>query len=151
MSNITLAEAQAWLECTKLSLTHLDTSMESQIAAQVLARVVSAYPTDVVTWVDATTTPRLIRSVIAMLYAGWFYDKTYSENPEENSYADRLREQANNLIESIIAGTTDLVEVETPSSLGRPVFFPTDASTAAKPTSDNPSDGPMSFLMGKVF
>jgi hypothetical protein len=153
MTHITVAEAQAWLESSKLTLTSLDTEQEAQIASQVLARVVSAYPEDAVAWVDSTTTPRLIRSIIAMMYAGWYYDRQYSENPEDNSYADRLRAAAESLLEGIIAGTIDVVEVDDLPNIGQPAFYPTDASSApdAKPSSTDPSAGPALFSIGKVF
>lgn len=149
--HVALAEVQAWLEPTKLTLGSLDTNMEAQISAQILARVVSAYPLNVASWVDETTTPALIRSIISMYYAGWFYDKMYSENPEENSYADRLRASADMLIKGIIDGSIDIIEVPGLPTIGEPAFFPTDASSAACPTWENPSDGGPKFLMGKVF
>lgn len=153
MAHITVAEAQAWLESSKLTLPSLDTQQEAQIASQVLARVVSAYPEAAPTWIDSATTPSLIRSIIAMMYTGWYYDKTYSENPEDNAYADRLRARATELIEGIVAGSIDIEEVEGLPSIGTPVFYPTDASSApdAKPTEADPSAGPPLFSMGKIF
>lgn len=153
MAHITIAEAQAWLESTKLTLPSLDTEQEAQIASQVIARVVSAYPEEALTWIDDASTPRLIRSIIAMMYAGWFYDKTYSENPEDNSYADRLRQMAEELIEGIVSGVIDIIEVEGLPSIGSPVFYPTDFSSRpdAKPTKEDPSAGPPLFSMGKIF
>lgn len=153
MAHITVAEAQAWLETTKLTLSSIDTSREAQIASQVIARVVSAYPEAAPTWTDTTTTPRLIRSIIAMMYTGWLYDTTYSENPEDNAYADRLRAAAETLIAGIVEGTIDIEEVPGLPTIGQPVFYPTDASSApdAKPTEADPSAGPALFSMGKIF
>lgn len=153
MGHIGIAEVQAWLEPTKLTLTSIEASREAQIAAQVIARVVSVYPDAAPTWIDEATTPTLIRSVIAMMYAGWYYDTQYSENPEDNAYADRLRKAADDLIAGIIAGSIDIVEVPGPPPTSGPVFYPTDASSApdAYPTFDDPSAGPAAFSMGKVF
>lgn len=153
MGHITVAEVQSWLEETKLTLTSISTEREAQIAAQVIARVVSAYPEAAPTWIDEATTPRLIRSIIAMMYAGWYYDTQYSENPDDNTYADRLRKAADDLIAGIIAGTIDITEVEGLPTIGQPVFYPTDASSApdAKPTLEDPSAGPPMFSIGKVF
>jgi hypothetical protein len=153
MAHVQIEEVQGWLEPTKLTLSSLDTQRETQIAAQVLARVVSAYPTQVAGWTDHASTPTLIRSVIAMMYAGWHYDVTYSENPEENSFADRLRAAAEDLIAGIISGAIDLIEVPGSPTIGEPVFYPTDASSApgVYPTADDPSAGPARFSMGKIF
>jgi hypothetical protein len=150
-ARISLAEAQAWLEQTKLVLPLLDASMEAQISSQILGRLSVAYPVEVVTWTTEANTPQLVRSIISMFYAGWFYDRQYSENPEDNSYADRLRAWAEQLLMGLIEGTIDIPEVPGQPAIGEPVFFPTDASSAACPTSDNPSDGGPKFLMGKVF
>lgn len=153
MANITVADAQAWLESTKLSLSSLDTQQESQIATQVIARVVSAYPNDAPGWITPETTPKLIRSVISMQYAGWYYDRQYSENPEDNAYADRLRQKAEDLIAGILSGDIDIIEVPGLPTIGEPVFYPTDASSApdAHPTDADPSAGPPLFSMGKIF
>lgn len=150
-THITLAEVQAWLERTKLTLTSLDDSMEAQVASKVLARVASAYPTQVSSWVDYLTTPTLLRSIMAMQYAGWFYDRQYSENPEDNSYADRLRAEAESLLVGIIDGTVDVPEVPGLPEITNPEFYPTDASSAARPTWEDPSLGPAKFSMGKIF
>ena len=150
-AHISLAEAQAWLESTKLTLSTLDDAIEVQISSQVLSRLAAAYPVDVLTWVSAATTPQLVRSIISMFYAGWCYDRQYSENPDDNSYADRLRAWAEQLLMGIIGGIIDIPEVPGLPTIGEPVFFPTDASSAACPTSTNPSDGGPKFLMGKVF
>jgi hypothetical protein len=150
-ARISLAEAQTWLEQTKLTLSTLDAAMEAQISAQILSRLAAAYPTDVLTWTTETNTPPLVRSIISMFYAGWSYDRQYSENPEDNSYADRLRAWAEQLLTGILEGTIDIPEVPGLPTIGEPAFFPTDASSANEPTDDNPSDGGPKFLMGKVF
>lgn len=153
MAHISVDEAQAWLETTKLSLSALDTVQEDLIATQVIARVVSAYPDDAPTWTNETNTPKLVRSIIAMMYCGWFYDKQYSENPEDNAYADRLRAAAEALILGIVAGTTDIAEVPGLPLIGEPAFYPTDLSSApdAVPSVEDPSAGPPMYSIGKVF
>jgi hypothetical protein len=153
MAHVTLLEVQAWLEGTKLTLSSLDASLEEEISNQVLARLAMAYPNDYVTWTNETTTPKLVRSIIAMMYAGWFYDRQYSENPEDNSYADRLRAAAQSLLDGILAGTIDIIEVAGLPLIGQPLFYPTDASSApdAVPTLADPAAGPAAFSMGKIF
>jgi hypothetical protein len=150
-ARISLAEAQAWLEQTKLVLPSLDASMEAQISSQILGRLSAAYPAEVATWTTEANTPQLVRSIISMFYAGWFYDRQYSENPEDNSYADRLRAWAEQLLMGLLEGTIDIPEVPGQPAIGEPAFFPTDTSSANEPTDDNPSDGGPKFLMGKVF
>lgn len=150
MARITLAEAQAWGEPTKLPLPSLDISLVAQVEEQVIARLSSAYTT--ITWIDAVTTPRLVRSVIAMFYMSWLYDRAYSEDNELNAWAARLAQMANDLLTEIIEGTIDIPDVPgSGDSLSGPVFYPTDASTAGTASADDWSQGPESFNMGKVW
>lgn len=149
MAHITLSEAQAWLEGTKLTLPSLDIELEAQTSSEVLGRVSQAY--DVSGWTNSSNTPRLVRKIISMLYAGWYYDRAYSETDDTNDYALRLKAAADALLESIVAGITDLEEVPGDPTIGNPAFFPTDESTANSPTRDNPSDGPAAFSMGMRF
>jgi len=148
VAHITLVEAQAWAEATKLRLTTLDAALEAHLAEEVLRQVASAF--DVTTWIDDVTTPKLIRTIISKLYVAWLYDRQYSEDIEQgDNYADRLKENANNLLAGLIAGTIELPGL--PDSAGSPTFYPTDASSATPPTFDDPSLGPAAFSMGMRF
>jgi hypothetical protein len=110
MANIELGEAQAWLEETKGFLgAELDPVLEESIAAQVLSRVASSYDTSA--WISAATTPSLVRKVIAMKYAAWFYQRQYSEDDGVNEYALFLNAQADILVDGIVSGANDLVEI----------------------------------------
>jgi hypothetical protein len=148
MSRITVQEAQAWAEGTKLTIPALDTNLLDHLEEEVLRPLDSAF--DIATWVDATSTPKLVRTIISKLYVAWAYDKTYSEDIEQgNNYADRLKMNANTLLAGLIAGTIELPGV--PDVAGTPVFYPTDASSAMEPTFDDPSLGPAAFSMGLRF
>jgi|SRR6185369_4903457 len=150
MARITPTDAQGWAESTKLSLSTLDVSLLDQIEAETLARIASAY--DTTTWLDPTTTPKIVKVIIAKLYVAWFYDRQYSENQDQgNDYAAMLRTNAEMLITGLINGTIDIPGVTPVGSAGGPAFYPNDASSAQEPTSDDPSLGPAKFSMGKVF
>jgi hypothetical protein len=112
MPNIQIGEAQAWLEPTKGSLgAALNADLETSIASQVLSRVATSY--DVSSWTTPETTPTLVRKVIGMKYAAWYYQMLYSEEDGgTNDYAMLLNAQAELLIEGIVSGANDLVEVE---------------------------------------
>jgi hypothetical protein len=150
-AHITLKEAQAWLEQTKLSLPQLDTDLEAQIVASVFGRLVTVYPDNVPLWIDATSTPSIVRQVIAMYFAGWFYDRQYSETADSNDYANRLRRMADNLLDGLVEGSIDIIEVPGMPPASEPEFFPTDVSSANWPTDQYPSDGPPRFTMGQIF
>lgn len=151
MARILLADAQAWGEDTKLTLTSLDAALLSQVETQVVSQLDNAF--DVTTWVNDTNTPAIVKSIIAMLYMAWFYDRQYSEDQESgNDYAALLRAQAASLIAGLIDGSILIPgqEAETGPS-DEPVFFPTDESSSLCPTDLQPELGGSSFTMQGRF
>lgn len=161
MAHITLGDAQAWLEGTKANLTVLDPALEMQISAQVLGELSDTYsdPTfGVPTWTNSANTPELVKQVIAMTYAGWYYDRQFSEMiiAEGTSYGEVLRAQAEVLEAGIINSSILLVEIQPNMPSVAPTYYPTDASStwAAKRANTTPEDmslGPARFGMGKEF
>jgi hypothetical protein len=149
MARINAADAQAWAEATKLPFASLDPGLIAQIEAQLIGKFSTAFDTS--TWVDTTNTPELVKSVIAMTYVSWYYNRTYSEDQENlNDYAVWLLGQANALMMGIIDGSIILPGVVVPS-VGTPAFYPNDASSALCPTFEDPSLGDSSFSMGQRF
>jgi hypothetical protein len=112
MPNIQAGEAQAWLETTKANLgTNLNDDLEASIASQVLSRVATSY--DVSGWTTPETTPTLVRKIIGMKYASWYYQMLYSEDDGgTNEYALFLNAQAELLMDGVVSGANDLIEVE---------------------------------------
>jgi len=153
MAHISVDDANAWLEATKLDLTasDLDADLELQVSTQILNRLGIVF--DVSGWSTRETTPRLVRSIIAMEYVAWVYDKTYADNEDANSYAALLRQHVEANITGLMAGNITLPEVDPnpAQDTSEPVFFPNDASSANEPSMDFPSDGPPAFMMGTVF
>lgn len=151
MANITVEEAQVWCERTKLDLKgQLDGGLETQVSSTVLARIASTY--DVSTWVSSLTTPVIVKTIISMFYAAWLYNRLYSDdNDDTNAYADKLMEMAEAALSNILDGTTEIPGVEPTGDAGSPSFYPTDASSALSPTTEDPSLGPAAFSMGTIF
>jgi len=148
MARIILADAQGWAESTKLTLPSLDSALLNQIEAEVLARLNPTYDTTI--WLDATTTPLVVKVIIAKLYVAWIYDRQYSENQQQgNDYAAMLRINAEMLITGLIAGTIDIPGVNPVGNI--PSFYPNDLSSATDTTPEDPSLGPAKFSMGKMF
>jgi hypothetical protein len=151
MSNITVDEAQAWAEKSKLDLvSELDGELEKQVASQVLARVAIAY--DVSGWTTTYNTPQLLKTIICMFYVGWLYERTYSDdNNGPNVYGDKLLEMAETMLQNILDGITELPGVIPTLDSGSPSFYPTDLSSAQCPTPEDRSLGDAKFSMGIVF
>jgi hypothetical protein len=150
MVHIALDEANAWFESTKLALSEVDEQLESQVVSLLFSRLAGTYPTT--SWIDEATTPDLIRTLIAMSYAAWYYDRTYSDDSESNEYAALLRRYIEDNISGLLSGSVTIIEIPTDAAeISQPTFFPNDLSSANNPTSDNPSDGGPSFMMGSIF
>lgn len=151
MPNIELNEANAWTDKTKAFLTELETDLEAAQAAEVLARLSSVYA--VSGWTTPANTPALVRKIIAMLYVGWYYQRTYSEDEESNSYGLMLIAAAENLLDGLTGSTILLEDVEVSPLVAQDSvsFYPTDLSSANAPTVDDPSLGGPAFTMGKIW
>lgn len=152
MAHITIDAVNSWLEATKLAVSSIEAELDSQIATLVTARLEGG-GFDTSSWVDATSTPDLVRTVISMHYAAWVYDRAYGDETEGSAYADKLRAYADSLMTAILSGDAVLVEVVDglPPDHGSPTFFPTDLSSLQPPTYDHPEDGPPAFMMGTVW
>jgi hypothetical protein len=149
--HISADEANAWADRVKLNFGELDTELESGLATQVLGRVSQVYTTT--GWVDASSTPSLIRKIIAMLYTGWYFERTYSEDENINNYGTMLIAKAEEIILGIISGAIILIDapIGTDTGLSQPAFYPNDASSALTPTIDDSSLGPAKFTMGTIW
>lgn len=149
MTRVTQREIQSWLELTKLNLAALNTDLLVQLEEEVLVQLSPIY--NVALWTDDATTPRIVRVIIAKMYASWYIDKVYSENQDEgNDYAARLLANANMLLAGLVSGLFEIPGT-TPTNPGTASFYPTDASSALEPTLEDPSLGPARFSLGKVF
>ena len=151
MAHITTAEVNAWLEATKLNLSSVDATLEGHSSEIVIDRLAAVF--NVSTWVNESTTPKLVRTLISMYYASYIYDRAYADDATDTSnYAFILRRQADAIIIGLLAGTIIMPEDPVAATAHiDPAYFPNDLSSANSPSSDFPSDGPPSFTMGQVF
>lgn len=158
-AHITTSSVQAWFEPTKLPISALDTNLEAQVSSEVLARLTETYAAYVPLWVDSTTTPVVVQKIISMIYAGWFYDRAYSEVVSEEgvqSYGFTLRQWGSALLTDVITGAVAIVEIEPNQPATAPVFYPTDVSSTrqavwANTDCNDQSLGPAKFTVDKVF
>jgi hypothetical protein len=144
---ITLAEASAWGEKTKLApaLVTMDSELLGQIQSEVLGHV-SAVVTTVTTatWISSGTTPQMVKTIIAKLYIAWIIDRQYSEDQDLSAYAALLRAGALSLLTAIETSAIDIPGVTgigDDAGDGLPSVFPTD---------NDPLEGPY-FTMAQVF
>lgn len=99
--------ANAWTDKDRLNLTAIDVNLENQIASQVIQRASRAF--DTATWENSATTPPIIRSIIAMIYAGRYgQSKTQDNISGIDNYWTKLVEDANKILENLIIGEITL-------------------------------------------
>lgn len=139
-SLITLEEASAWGEKTKLApaLVSLDEELLGQVQAEVLGNLATVADTS--TWLNSASTPSLAKTIIAKLYIAWIIDRQYSEDADLNAYAALLRASALSLQSGIMSSAIDIPGVVVTGD-GLPSVYPNDT--------ENP-EGPY-FTMGAVF
>ena len=151
MAHMTPAEVNSWLAETKLSLSTLETDLEKQIASEVLGKLSPVF--DTTTWLNESTTPVLVRALIAMYYAAAIYDRQYSDNVDDttSNYAWTLRRRADANIKGLVEGTITIPESTDNAGAGTPVFYPNDTSSLGVGFQYDKSETPASFSMGQVF
>ena len=150
MARVAVSEVQAWLEPAKLTLAALDGALLDQLEEEILVQLSPQYT--ISGWTTPVTTPKIVRVIIAKTYASFYIDRAYSENQDGgNDYAARLMANANMLLTGLISGSIDIPDVPAANSSSAPSFFPTDASSAQEPTSENPEFGGPYFSLGRVF
>ena len=149
MPRVQLSEVAAWVEPAKVPISSLDTELLSQLEEEVLVQLTSQY--NVSTWVDPSTTPKIVRVIISKMYASFHIDRAYSENQDGgNDYAARLQANANMLLTGLVGGSFELPD-SPPGNPSTPSFFPTDFSSAQTATAENPEYGGPYFSLGRVF
>ncbi len=129
--HVTLPEVQQWLEPTKSTLATVDTELEDTAFQIVSSNLAQSY--SVATWIDANSTPKLVRKVIALLIAAWEYGRLFSQNDGFGEYPDRLEAMAFAILQNIVDGTADLTDVPgDPVEASGPLFYPTNNSSASE-------------------
>jgi hypothetical protein len=154
MALVTVAQVKSLLEPTKLQHpANLDTDLLGLIEPMVLGRLAPGYDTS--TWISNATTPKIVQTIISMIYAAYYYDKVYSEDvtTKESPWVQRLLANAEMLIAGITDGSITLVEIGD-STIQQPIFYPNDNSSLQNPSDNNYADtslGNSKFSMGTVF
>lgn len=128
MAVISVEEANAWADKSKLILDALDTELVVSVTDQVFARISPVY--DTTSWSTPLNTPSIVRKIIAMLYVAWVYERTYSEDGGQNTYSMRLFEQAYGILDGVADGTLAIEDVNLPGlttvQIDAPGYYPSE-------------------------
>lgn len=112
-------DVNAWLEQQKTQVTEIEDALAGQIADTVIGSVSQRYR--VGSWLAPESTPLLIKRIISMFYAGYFYHRTFSNDSEPGVYGDRLLADAQVLLDGVVNGTINI-----PSDVSIPVLTVSD-------------------------
>jgi hypothetical protein len=127
------ADVQAWCEPTKLPIGELDDALDVQVETYVIAKLEPGF--DASTWTSPTSTPVIIKQVIAMKYASLLYDRQYSEDSDaSNAWAARLDMMAEDLIAGMLDGSVTVDGYVTTQDHADPVGYPNDTSSTPMPS-----------------
>lgn len=133
MARVTGQDVQTFLDADLYPIRENDTfPEESTFADMVFARLGQVYNTS--TWLDTSTTPTLVRRILAMLIAANRYNKKHSEDDDAgNRYANKLEARAWDLIELILNDQAVLYDASLLelAELNDPKFWPTDQTGAS--------------------
>lgn len=149
MANFSVQDARAWAESSKLPVTTIDADLSVAVTEVVFAMLRPPFTTSA--WTNEATTPKLIRTVLAMYYVAALHDKHYAQEEESSAYAVTLRQLADRNIAGLIAGNIEMDDYDSPTITSTPIFFPNDVSSATPADSDFPSNGGPAFTMGSIF
>ena len=148
MALITLQEAQAWGEKTKLTPAWkdgLDELLLAQVQDEVLGYIAAVADTS--SWTTSATTPGLIKTLIAKFYIAWLIDRQYSEDEDLSAYAALLRASATSLRDAIVNSDVDIPGVIVGNAGdGLPSSYPTDSTLDSRGQPYGPY-----FTMDAVF
>ncbi len=137
MAVVTKEEIQHWLEVTKLDIEADYDLGDLAKQAEILLFSKLATKFDTSSWIDAASTPELVRTMVAMLTASFEYHKAYSETSDAgNPYAIELRnlvlgtppDHEDGILAGLLNGSVTLVDApgESPADLGTISFLPDD-------------------------
>jgi hypothetical protein len=143
MSYVSLPEVKQWFNSTKLAPGFaVDPELEATMVARVLGTLQDTYTTT--GWTDAASTPPLVRKIISMFIASWYYQIIYSDDNDLSNFGQQLRAEAERWLAGVVSGQYDLGISFPPSATGN---FMTESDFWPNDTTE---EGPY-FLMGTVF
>lgn len=126
-------EVQNWLEPTKTEIRSDPSETIAHVQRRVFGQLSNAFE-EVETWLGPSTTPDLVRDIIAMWTAGLIFNKFYAQQSTQFSgYGNMLISDAKSLLQGLIDGSIEIEEELTEKPKDLPAFWPTGGPTAPQP------------------
>lgn len=155
MTLASFTDANVHLDGKKIEFLNASDAAADAGAADDLVRgaLFDRYGDAVNDWDETGTpsaTPGLVRRAAAFLMAHFRYSRVYSEETQDpNSYAARLRNEAQSILDGLADGSLELVDYTLPPDsvvVNQPAFFPDDEDVDLDTMESN-----RKFSMGQEF
>lgn len=104
---IATSDVNAWLDIKKATITLLEGALLDQVTSYVLGSISNRYATG--GWTGPTTTPLIVKRILSMFYAGYYYLKIYSTDSEPSDYGEMLLRDAQILLDSVLNGNVLII------------------------------------------
>lgn len=126
---LTVDNVNAFLPFTKLQVSNTSefASLEQARIDIVWGKLRNKYDTS--GWQDASSTPRLVKTIVALMVAGDVYGRQFAEESTEGiGYGQRRLEEGYALLEGVLEGHYDLGDdvLYWTDDLRTPSFYPTE-------------------------
>lgn len=103
---VDVSDVNVWLSQKKTQVTAIEEALAEQLADTVIGVVSQRYNTG--NWISINSTPLLIKRIISMFYAGYYYNRSFSNEADPGTYGDRLLADAQTLLDGIANGTISI-------------------------------------------
>ena len=152
MAIISLELVTPWADAGRMEpfLGELNESLADQIASQVISRVSRVVdPAIVSEWDDVNSTPTVILSIIAMMYAGRTYQSVSVDNiSQDDFYGTKLITDAETYLARVVSGEVVILDPLTYEAIpvNRSGFNYTGSGVSFEPVYSEPA-----FSMEMIF
>jgi|SRR6266540_3329450 len=159
MAHVTVAEVQGWLDKDREPID-LNDPLDDDVQFSTLVFAKIQQVMDTVGWTSVSTTPPIIRKIIACLMAANRYNRIYAEEEDAgNLYANKLERRAWDWVQQIVDGMMVVLDNSGTEILNAndPRFYPNDATGAATIYNalgnkiGEPGSEDIKFTMARVF
>lgn len=149
MSYLTAKDVQSWLQASKYHIASVDTGLEAAAVTYTFGELAQRYGTS--SWVNAATTPDIVKIILAMQVASYELRRAAGEEDGRTTYADYLDSRSSKLVDAIVSGAIilDGQNVNTNSLGAGPAFYPSVGAELLSIT--DPDYAPLYFRMSVEF
>jgi hypothetical protein len=110
MAYVTEASVQKWLENHKYNIAGIDDELVETAIDVAFSLLTRRY--DTTTWIDSSSTPRIVLKILNMLVASYTLRRSISADDGVANYADWLEKRALELLAGLAGGQLEIPGVD---------------------------------------